>query len=1080
MANNNITLKINSAKETLETIHLKSGTVTAIAAQNKVNYQFIDEKTGFAPENIMIKRDGKDLKIAFEGSDIENPDLIIINYYDEDVGAYKDSLLVGTHENGSTYPYVPESTLQPDAVTELADQVSAGQALGGNPLGAFWAFSPLWLLALLPLALAGVALTKGGVFGGSDSNSNPGDTTPPARPDVEAQSDGSVKITPPSDPDTKKVEITYTDENGNDHTSTVEKGDDGKWKTTDPNLVVDPDTGVVTIPADKVKDGSEVTGKATDESGNTGEEGKTNAGNNPDTTPPGQPSVDGKVDGSVVVTPPSDPDTKKVEITYTDEDGNDHTSTVEKGDDGKWKTTDPNLVVDPDTGVVTIPADKVKDGSEVTGKATDESGNTGEEGKGIAGNNPGTTTDDNTPTNKDLTPPGKPDVEAQNDGSVKVAPPKDADTQKVDIDYPGEDGKDHTVTVEKDKDGNWKITNPDENPGVTVDPETGIVTIPEDKVKDGGEVTATATDKSGNEGDSDSATAKAPPVKAPIVEILDGGDGILNAKEVEDGVKAKITLPKEAKEGNILKVDTDGDGEPDIEHTLTAEDIANGNVVIDVPAEDVPPTGGTLTVSATITNNDGAVSPKGMDLSKVDTAKPTPDVDANQDGSVTIDPVDEDATDIKVTYPGEDGKDHTVEVEKGEDGTWKITNPDENPGVTVDPDTGIVTIPPEVVKDGGEVTATVTDKGGNTGTDSDTAKEPIDLTDKEPPRGQPGVEILDGGDGVLNGKEIEDGVQVKVTLPKDAKEGDKVEVDTDGDGQPDVTKTLTPEDIANGSIIVDVPADDIPETGGTLKVTAKVVNPDGVDSPKGSDTTTVDTTPPGKPDVVAQPDGSITVAPPADEDTKEVEVTYPGEDGEDHTVTVEKDDDGTWKITNPDENPGVTVDPETGVITIPEDKVKDGGEVTGKATDEAGNTGEDDTTTAEEKPNIPKDPIDTVAPGAPDVDAKDDGSVVVTPPTDKDTKEVEITYTDEDGEDHTVTVEKGEDGTWEITNPDENPGVTVDPETGVVTIPADKVKDGSEVVGRATDETGNTGPEDRDTAGNNPDTTAPGAPDVEA
>ncbi|MFZ7275666.1 hypothetical protein, partial [Avibacterium avium] len=71
---------------------------------------------------------------------------------------------------------------------------------------------------------------------------------------------------------------------------------------------------------------------------------------------------------------------------------------------------------------------------------------------------------------------------------------------------------------------------------------------------------------------------------------------------------------------------------------------------------------------------------------------------------------------------------------------------------------------------------------------------------------------------------------------------------------------------------------------------------------------------------------------------------------------VEKGEDGTWKITNPDENPGVTVDPDTGVITIPEDKVKDGGEVTGKATDEAGNTGEDDTTTAEEKPNIPKDP----------------------------------------------------------------------------------------------------------------------------
>ncbi|MFZ7275662.1 hypothetical protein ACLS0Q_10235, partial [Avibacterium avium] len=90
-------------------------------------------------------------------------------------------------------------------------------------------------------------------------------------------------------------------------------------------------------------------------------------------------------------------------------------------------------------------------------------------------------------------------------------------------------------------------------------------------------------------------------------------------------------------------------------------------ITVDVPAEDVPATGGTLTVSATITNNDGAVSPKGTDQAKVDTTAPTPDVDANQDGSVTIDPVDEDTTDMEVTYPGEDGEDHTVTVEKGED-----------------------------------------------------------------------------------------------------------------------------------------------------------------------------------------------------------------------------------------------------------------------------------------------------------------------------------------------------------------------------------------------------------------------------
>ncbi|MFZ7318023.1 hypothetical protein ACLSZM_10080, partial [Avibacterium avium] len=80
---------------------------------------------------------------------------------------------------------------------------------------------------------------------------------------------------------------------------------------------------------------------------------------------------------------------------------------------------------------------------------------------------------------------------------------------------------------------------------------------------------------------------------------------------------------------------TDGDGEPDVTVTLTPEDIAKGEITVDVPAEDVPASGGTLTVSATITNNDGAVSPKGTDEAKVDTTSPTPDVDANQDGSVT-------------------------------------------------------------------------------------------------------------------------------------------------------------------------------------------------------------------------------------------------------------------------------------------------------------------------------------------------------------------------------------------------------------------------------------------------------------
>ena len=70
----NITLNINNAKSTVETMQFKtaSGQALRIPAQNKVNYQFIDDATGFGPENIMTKRVGDNLEIAFEGTDISD------------------------------------------------------------------------------------------------------------------------------------------------------------------------------------------------------------------------------------------------------------------------------------------------------------------------------------------------------------------------------------------------------------------------------------------------------------------------------------------------------------------------------------------------------------------------------------------------------------------------------------------------------------------------------------------------------------------------------------------------------------------------------------------------------------------------------------------------------------------------------------------------------------------------------------------------------------------------------------------------------------------------------------------------
>ncbi|VEH67702.1 Uncharacterised protein [Rodentibacter pneumotropicus] len=159
---------------------INQGEQLIIEARAQSNYQLVDDKTGFAPDNIITKRDGKDLKIYLNDGDMSE-DIIIKDYYGDEIGE-TTNLLVGKHENGSIYAYIPESGLQPDAVSLLADQAVAPQALGGEELvSAFWAFNPWWLLALAPLA-AGIAIAA------HDGGNNSGGG------DLNTQADGAAKL----------------------------------------------------------------------------------------------------------------------------------------------------------------------------------------------------------------------------------------------------------------------------------------------------------------------------------------------------------------------------------------------------------------------------------------------------------------------------------------------------------------------------------------------------------------------------------------------------------------------------------------------------------------------------------------------------------------------------------------------------------------------------------------------------------------------------------------------------------------------------------------------------------------------
>ncbi|HGM9888973.1 TPA: Ig-like domain-containing protein, partial [Proteus mirabilis] len=175
-----ISIKVNNSKETIEQYSVIGGENGAgklnqplhINAKKDVNYLLIDESTQFAPENIAVKRVDKNLTIAFEGADIENPDLIIENYFADNgaIGYHEGdaNLIIGQYENGQYYPYVPESAEKADAISQLADGQATGQAIGGDALPPLWAFNPWWLAALVPLiGIPAVAISSGSSGGGN-------------------------------------------------------------------------------------------------------------------------------------------------------------------------------------------------------------------------------------------------------------------------------------------------------------------------------------------------------------------------------------------------------------------------------------------------------------------------------------------------------------------------------------------------------------------------------------------------------------------------------------------------------------------------------------------------------------------------------------------------------------------------------------------------------------------------------------------------------------------------------------------------------------------------------------------------
>ena len=138
--------------------------------------------------------------------------------------------------------------------------------------------------------------------GGSSNpvNSNPTTDVVPPHAELTPNPDGTVSVVS-HDGDASKVEISYTDNNGNSQTITVIKNPSAGWvvdstpgKTTAPatDFTLDPHSGKVVVSDNATKDGTSITAKVTDNAGNSSEDSATTPDKisikfNDDTTPDG-------------------------------------------------------------------------------------------------------------------------------------------------------------------------------------------------------------------------------------------------------------------------------------------------------------------------------------------------------------------------------------------------------------------------------------------------------------------------------------------------------------------------------------------------------------------------------------------------------------------------------------------------------------------------------------------------------------------------------------------------------------------------------------------------------------------------
>ncbi|EKB3198505.1 hypothetical protein ONY09_002518, partial [Staphylococcus pseudintermedius] len=765
------------------------------------------------------------------------------------------------------------------------------------------------------------------------------DTTAPSTPTVNPVTSDDTQITGKAEPGST-VTVTFPD--GKTASSTTDA--DGNY--------------VINIPSSEdLKGGEELPVTATDKAGNTSDKATTVV---TDTTAPTVPSVNPVTSDDTQITGKAEPNST---VTVTFPDGTKASGTTD---------ADGNYVID-------IPANEdLKGGETLPVTATDKDGNESQPSTTVVTDttaptvpsvNP-VTSDDKTITGK--AEPGSTVTVTFPDGT-KASGTTDADGNYV-INIPANEdlkGGETLPVTATDKDGNESepattVVTDTTAPSVpTINPVTSDDTQITGKAEPGSTVTVTFPDGTKATGKTDADGNYV--INIPANEDLKGGETLPVTATDKDGnesqpsttVVTDTTAPSVPTVNPVTSDDTQitGKAEPGSTVTVTFPDgtkatgttDADGNYVIDIPANEDLKGGETLPVTST--DKDGNQSEPASTVVTDTTAPSVPTVNPVTSNDKTITGKAEPGSTVTVTFP--DGSTSTGKADQ--DGNYVIDIPAN-----------------EDLKGGETLPVTSTDKDGNESEPATTV-----VTDTTAPEA-PTVNPVTSDDTQITGK-AEPNSTVTVTFP----DGTTASGTTDADG----------------NYVIDIPANEDLKGGETLPVTA--TDKDGNTSDK---TTTVvtDTTAPTVP----------TINPVTSEDKT---ITGKAEPGSTVTVTFP---DGTTATGKTDENGNYVID-------IPANEDLKGGETLPvTATDKDGNESQPTTTVV----------TDTTAPSVP----------TINPVTSDDTQ---ITGKAEPNSTVTVTFP---DGTTATGKTDENGNYVID-------IPSNEdLKGGETLPVTATDKDGNT------------------------